>query len=62
MDQITYTCNGPRVSEDSSERLGCGQDLTAAIEEVLMDGEEHSVECPRCENVVTVRRTPPAPE
>lgn len=57
---ITYSCNGPRADDDSNERVGCGADLTELILDVDEDGEVHEVTCPECENVATVRRTPPA--
>lgn len=59
---ITYSCNGPRVDDESKERAGCGADLTELIRDIDEDGEVHEVECPDCGNVATVRRTPPADE
>ncbi|MCI0488925.1 MAG: hypothetical protein L0229_20225 [Blastocatellia bacterium] len=58
MEEITYTCRGPRVSEDSAERAGCGLDITELVQAVEVDGETHEIECPRCGNVATVTRTP----
>ena len=56
---MKYTCRGPRVDDESAERIGCGADLTELIEDLPFDGEVHEVSCPECETVCTVRRIPP---
>lgn len=58
MEGITYTCRGPRISEQSIERAGCGADLTELVLAVEIDGESHSITCPVCKNISTVTRAP----
>ena len=53
-----YRCRGPRVKEDSIERKGCGATLDKIIDKVKADGEDHAIECPKCGNLSSVRKTP----
>lgn len=56
--------NPPGIKPEMSghkKRKGCGYDLADIISEIDQDGAVYEVECPRCGNVVSVRRTPPDP-
>lgn len=53
---IKYTCKGPRVSEDSRARKGCGAVLTDIVKVVPEDGETHKCKCPKCGNEFSVMK------
>jgi hypothetical protein len=54
--RIKYTCTGRPLPD--GRRAGCGHNITDLIENVPFDGEVHTLECPRCGNIFTVRRAP----
>jgi hypothetical protein len=63
MGAVKYTCSGPRVldaeGQPTMQRQGCGKDLTALIESVPVDSQDHVVECP-CKHKlsISVKRVP----
>lgn len=64
-EQIRYYCNGRPISDPTGgilsqgapvPRVKCGREVTALIEAIEFDGKPHIVECPHCENQITVVR------
>jgi hypothetical protein len=50
--------NGDRdaaIAHDAAHRRTCGQDLTEAILAAPMDGEDHTLACPKCGMPFTIR-------
>ncbi len=70
MVDYIYKCNGPYKLHDNGqvvmredgtgERAGCGAPLSELIGVIPEDGKDHDLKCPKCGNISSVMRTPPA--